>query len=263
MEAPSTEQAAEMLRRHAKLVAGRAVQYAVEAPPGCLLLASRWTPVPGWNHAIPLPGEGRTAQALLDAAEQGMEQAGIPPSLYVPDLPGWNEFRRESAVRGYRTQGADEWMVRDLLANPPTHDASPDGVTWVLPERLDQVEAFVEAFARGFEDLPLGYAQQLYLTLLADRSDRARHCGVEVDGQFVTVGSVYHDGTFALLMNVATDPAHRERGHARRSYEARVAEAARAGCRYVMFQTHPGLVARYAEAFPIQFRADILVKAAA
>ena len=154
----------------------------------------------------------------------------------------------------------DHWMCRDLEASPPPLEVPDDGLHWVRGDRIDEVERFVEAFDRGFERLAPGYREQLYLTLLSDRSEGARHCALTMDERVVSVGSLYHDGRFALLMNLATLPAYRRRGCSRRNYDARMAVAAAAGCRYVMFQTHAALVDRYASDHPLCFTAEIYTR---
>jgi GNAT superfamily N-acetyltransferase len=165
--------------------------------------------------------------AALDPLAAEYRHAGVEAwTVWVPE--GERAAARLLEAAGHRLDAAPAAMAIELdgLPDPDPYDldwdaeATADEVGRVNELAYGDAEGFAAAFTRASDP-----ALRLY---------RAR-----VDGETASVAGVLDVGEDALLTFVATDPAHRGRGLARRLSHVAVAQARDRGLRTSSLQASP------------------------
>lgn len=197
-----------------------------------------------FNKVAGIGLQGLPGEAELGEIERRFAVAGAPVQIELSQLadPALGMLLTE---RGYRLASFENVLglaLRDRLAPvmPPGVDVHRSG-----PEEFDAwLQVVVDGVAHpdteglpAHEDFPRDVIIAAERDLVAAGSARyvARRDGVVAGGAGLRI-----TGAIAQLTGAATAPAHRRRGVQTALLEARLADAARAGCEIAVVTTQPG-----------------------
>jgi GNAT superfamily N-acetyltransferase len=144
----------------------------------------------------------------------------LAPQAEPPELPAWLE--RRGYASGYG------WTKFTRAAGN-----APQAATELRVERVEDGDAFAEAFVRGYG------TPEFFRDWVARLPGRPGwHCFVAFDGADPAgVGALYVTGTVGWLGIAATVPEHRRKGGQSAILAARLDAAADAGCKVVATET--------------------------
>ena len=188
---------------------------AAKAMPGMRLL----------NHALGLPGDGRSLAGTLDAIEAFFAAHGGEVLIAVPEGAA---IESALVARGYRPDYA--WMKFARAADRPPEADCPLAIR---PVHRDDAQRMGELIATGF-GLPAAMAP--WFAALVGRA--GWHCfGAYDDARLVGCGAVYVAGDAGWLTWAATDPPHRGRGAQKALLAARIGYARDRGLALLVTET--------------------------
>lgn len=172
------------------------------------------------NSLNPMPGRSLDAARVLDAAEARFAAAGQPALIRVADFA--RELDVELDRRGYGCEG----RTRTLLA-PLDGISAPSPDIALLPKPDARWLAARER---------LGSHNNVFRRMLAILEEPAAFAAAMTAGEVVAIAyGAIRDGVM-VVESVATDPAFRGRGYARRMISALMAWAHRNGAAHSCLQ---------------------------
>ena len=189
------------------------------------------------SRAIGLGFAGPVTAADLDRLEAFYTSRGATPQLDLCPLadPSLMNLLGE---RGYRIQWFLNVLVRPVLPGE-MFESPAQGVTVELAGPEDPAE-WVEAVAAGFGDNSTGSPDEVRIELVnIHKADNACYLA-RVDGQAAGGGCMTIRDGLAGLFGASTRPEFRRRGAQSALLNARLADAASAGCDLVRVITSPG-----------------------
>jgi GNAT superfamily N-acetyltransferase len=198
-----------------------------------------------WNKMIGLGFDGLPSSAELERVELEFERRGAPLQAEVSTLAD-AEVARTLTRRGYQLLGFENVLGRALQVRDAGEGT--EGLT-IGPVGAGDVAAWVDTMITGFEHADTqgvpsheSYERQVLERVMTElatvpgfRGYLARRKGEVAGG-----GSLRISGTVALLCGAATLPAHRRRGIQTALLDARLRDAAEAGCDLAIVTVQPG-----------------------
>lgn len=254
---PSTELAARIERAEARLVTDCTRAAARRRPHtetmvlpiagGVATYAGPGSPL---DKLVGLGFEGAVDEAELAAIEHAFARHGAPLQIELSCLADPSIGRMLTAGRGYQLVGFENVLGRALAPSDGRPEPYPTGIDAVIsvsgPAELPQwLDAVVTGFAApdtqgvaSHEEFPRDALEQAIGDMAeAEGFTRflARHGDAIAGG-----ASMRMSEGVAQLCGAATMPTHRRRGVQTALLDARLAEAARAGCDLAVVTTLPG-----------------------
>ena len=166
-----------------------------------------------------------------------------------------NQYRPHKFLFG--AWSGDQW-VRDLDGIP---EAPPQSELFYISDGTgDVVEKFVQAYQKGWQDLPPEYSHQLFLTMIGNVGN-AYFYYLELEQGVAGIGTSIVQNRYAGLYGLSVLPKFRRMGFGSVLLQNEVSHVASLGSRVVFFQSDEATRDFYVKnGFDDRFSADVYLK---
>ena len=197
-----------------------------------------------WNKMAGLGFEGIPSDEELTLVESEFRQRGAPLQGEVSTLadPALADLLTR---RGYRLRGFENVLGRRLTAQA----TRAQGETQVEIMAASETDLWIDTMITGFEHADTqgvpsheSFAREVLERVMRELAGVPGFRGYLARRQAEIAGGagLRVSGSVALLCGAATLPAHRRRGVQTQLLEARLSDAAQAGCDLAVVTTQPG-----------------------
>jgi GNAT superfamily N-acetyltransferase len=212
-------------------------------------------------------GLGFSGVPDLDVIEQAFAAFDAPVQIELASL-GDPELGARLTERGYRLEGFEN--VLGFALDNQRDRFTPPGIA-ARPSRDDEFESWLEIVADGVaapdtEGVPSheDFPREIVVDAMRDFAAAGVQRYIALRDGIVAGGASFKlaDGV-AQLTGAATAPAHRRRGVQAALLEARLADAAAAGCDIAVVTTQPGSTSQHnvqRQGFDLLYTRAVLVK---
>jgi len=222
------------LQKHLELCLHQHLNHLVDLEGMGQLVISAWTRTPSWNYFVPNSDKRYSIEKCVRTGEKAMERVGRVPCFYIIEELGHDQLVQHLLERGYAAKDKEIWWVRDLDGTPEIPPQSE--IFHISDGTRDEVEKFVQAYQKGWEDLPPEYSQQLFLTMSSNVSN-AHFYYLELDNSVTGIGTSIVDDQYAGLYGLAILPEFRRMGFGSVLLQNELSHVASLGSRVVFFQS--------------------------
>ncbi len=220
-----------------------------------------------FNKVAGLGFGGVPAAAELDQVERAFAGNGAPVQVELPHLVD-PELGSVLTERGYRLESFED--VLGLALEDRYEPATPAGIE-IRPTLDDEFDAWLEVVADAVAQPDLQgvpwreeFPRDVYLAAERDATaaDIAHYLALR-DGVIAGGAGLRTSEGIAQLAGAATAPAHRRHGIQSAFLQARLADAAAAGCDVAVITTQPGSKSQqnaHRQGFTLLYTRAVLVK---
>ncbi|GIF62019.1 hypothetical protein Ais01nite_00540 [Asanoa ishikariensis] len=232
--------AANAFREGAELIADAAPNGRFETAPHGTALLFTGAPIPLLNAVLGLSREPDAREIAALAERTASYTAGQLPWTIRLRGSASDEVAAVAAGHGLIGQTQSVMMVLPLTADPGSGNAR----VRKLPGA--EYETFANVLGAAF-GAPPQIITGLYNATTLDRPELDAYV-LEEDGAPRTVGLAVRTGDYLYLANIATDPAHRRRGHAQALTGAMLRDGRASGARTAFLHSGDDTVALFERA---------------